>query len=110
VVPSFGAVQQVRGRSVDANLALSKQKSPAQGRATEVNPRPSTLIAPILISMLVAHMTPVAHFFELPPPILRLPAVLAVFANRLIQILLGSMHISLTMVIPVSMGRNRGSS
>ncbi len=63
----------------------------------------------IVISMLISHMTPLADFFELPPAILRLPAMLAVLADGLIQILLGSMYISLTMFVPLSMGGNRAS-
>jgi hypothetical protein len=70
----------------------------------------STLIAPIVISMLVAHMAPLAHFIQPAPRVFRLPAVLAVLANGLIQILLGTMYIPPTALVLVSMRRNRGSS
>jgi hypothetical protein len=65
------------------------------------------VITPIVVSMLVAHMTPLAHFIELPPPVLRLPAVLAMLVDRLIQILLRFLYIPTTALILISMGRNR---
>lgn len=56
--------------------------------------------------MLITHMTPLAYFIQLPPLVLRLAAVLAMFANRLIQILLGSLYISAAAVILVGLSRN----
>jgi hypothetical protein len=65
------------------------------------------VIPPIVVSMLIAHMTPLARFIELPPPVLRLAAVLAMLANRLIQILLRFLYIPATALILVSMSRKR---
>jgi hypothetical protein len=65
------------------------------------------VIAPIVVSMLVAHMAPLAHFIELSPSVLRLPAVLAMLADRLIQILLRFLYIPTTALILISMSRNR---
>jgi hypothetical protein len=65
------------------------------------------VIPPVVVSMLIAHMTPLAHFIELSPPVLCLAAVLAMLANRLIQILLRFLDIPVTALILVSMSRKR---
>lgn len=65
------------------------------------------MIPPIVVSMLIAHMTPLAHFVELPPPVLRLAAVLAMLVDRLIQILLRFLYIPVTALILISMSRKR---
>ncbi len=67
------------------------------------------IVIPMLIAMLIPHVAAFPHFFELMPLILRLPAMIPMSADCLVQILLRPLHVVSAPVIPIRMRWNRAS-
>ena len=67
------------------------------------------IVIPMFIAMLIPHVAAFPYFLQLSPLILRLPAMLPMFADRLVQILLRPLHVVPALVIPVRIRRNGAS-